>query len=141
MKIQNLNATKRMVILITVVVILLFSMGLTFDEAQQMYYDLNCSATPAVTSDGCVIVKCDTVQEMVKMYVVEWDTIEPPVEPPIEPPPDTCVPEWCGLPIQDCDLPPLTDGTDSCGDTCSKPSPEWPNCLLNGKMVSKDFGG
>jgi hypothetical protein len=43
--------------------------------------------------------------------------------------PDPCVPEWCDLPIQDCSLPPLTGGTDSCGNPCTKPSPEWPNCI------------
>lgn len=39
-----------------------------------------------------------------------------------------CIPTWCDLPLQSCDLPPLTGGVDSCGDPCSKPSPEWPNC-------------
>jgi hypothetical protein len=40
-----------------------------------------------------------------------------------------CIPEWCDLPVQDCNLPPLTGGTDSCGNPCTKPSPEWPNCI------------
>lgn len=45
----------------------------------------------------------------------------------------TCVPEWCDLPIQDCSLPPLTDGTDSCGFPCSKPSSQWTNCIQKGE--------
>lgn len=40
-----------------------------------------------------------------------------------------CVAIWCDLPIQSCDLPPLTGGTDSCENECSKPSPQWPNCI------------
>jgi hypothetical protein len=39
-----------------------------------------------------------------------------------------CIPEWCSLPMQSCDLPPLTGGTDSCGEPCEKPSEAWPNC-------------
>ena len=39
-----------------------------------------------------------------------------------------CYPEWCSLPLQDCDLPPRTDGIDSCGEPCSKPSPMYPYC-------------
>jgi len=45
----------------------------------------------------------------------------------------TCVPDWCDLPIQDCSLPPLTDGTDSCGFPCSKPSSQWTNCITKGE--------
>jgi len=45
----------------------------------------------------------------------------------------TCVPDWCDLPIQDCSLPPLTDGTDSCGFPCSKPSTQWTNCIEKGE--------
>ena len=46
----------------------------------------------------------------------------------------TCVPEWCDLPLQSCGLEPLTEGTDSCGFPCSKPSTQWPNCIevING---------
>ena len=40
-----------------------------------------------------------------------------------------CLPTWCNLPMQSCDLPPLTNGTDSCGNSCSKPSLEWPACI------------
>lgn len=43
--------------------------------------------------------------------------------------PDVCEPQWCSLPVQDCLLPPLTGGTDSCGEPCSKPSLEWGNCI------------
>jgi len=40
----------------------------------------------------------------------------------------TCKPTWCDLPLQDCGLPPLTNGTDECGFPCSKPSTQWPGC-------------
>jgi len=105
-------------------------MGMTPLDAQQMYYDLNCTATPQV-GEECVQIACAEVADMVKFYVVEWDTggpVIPPVEPPPTDPPD-CIPTWCSLPLQDCELPPRTDGFDSCGNPCSKPSPEWPNCI------------
>ncbi len=44
-------------------------------------------------------------------------------------PPPVCIPTWCDLPLQDCSLSPLTGGTDSCGDPCTKPSILWPNCI------------
>ncbi|MBN1869509.1 MAG: right-handed parallel beta-helix repeat-containing protein, partial [Candidatus Omnitrophica bacterium] len=39
-----------------------------------------------------------------------------------------CVPTWCDAPLIECDQTPIT-GTDSCGNTCTKPSEEWPNCI------------
>ena len=126
---------------LTVCLALLLCMGMTPQEAQQMYYDLNCIATPSEIEGECVKVVCTDVQEMVTFYVAEWDMGEPPV-PPVEPPPiepPDCIPTWCSLPLQDCELPPLTGGVDSCGNPCTKPSPEWPNCLLDGQMVAKDF--
>lgn len=47
----------------------------------------------------------------------------------VEEPEPVCIPEWCDLPMQSCDLPPLTGGTDSCGQPCSKPSEQWSNCI------------
>jgi len=101
--------------------------------------------------------------EVLKAYIEEWDIPLPEPEPTsvtgvqycrtltnclsqsyfwydnmchVE---EQCIPEWCSLPVQDCSLPPLTGGTDSCGEPCSKPSPEWPHCMLDGQMVDKEF--
>ena len=54
---------------------------------------------------------------------------EPVSIPDVVEPIPTCVATWCDLPIQACGLPPLTGGTDSCGNPCSKPSVEWTNCI------------
>ncbi|MCK5580811.1 MAG: right-handed parallel beta-helix repeat-containing protein, partial [Candidatus Omnitrophica bacterium] len=43
--------------------------------------------------------------------------------------PEACVPTWCDLPLIECGQTPLTGGTDSCGNSCTKPSEEWPNCI------------
>lgn len=59
--------------------------------------------------------------------ILSGEPIEEVTEP-TEPTEPECIPTWCNLPIQSCDLPPLTGGTDSCGNPCSKPSPEFPNC-------------
>lgn len=53
---------------------------------------------------------------------------EPTPTPEPTPPPTGCVATYCSLPLQSCDLPLLTGGVDSCGNPCSKPSLEWPNC-------------
>lgn len=48
--------------------------------------------------------------------------------PPPPPPPPSCIPQWCDVPLQQCDLPSLS-GHDSCGNVCYKPSVQWPNCI------------
>ena len=52
----------------------------------------------------------------------------------------TCKPTWCDLPLQYCNLPPLTDGTDECGFPCSKPSTQWPNCITGGRSDGSNDG-
>jgi hypothetical protein len=70
-------------------------------------------------------------------YVVGWRRMDveksPGIpeepEPTPDPEPPACVPEWCDLPVQDCSIEePMTGGTDSCANSCTKPSKEWPNC-------------
>lgn len=119
-----------------------FLMGMTFDEAHTLYHDLNCNATPSTVEGECTKVSCARVTEMATMYVVEWDTGEPPIPPPEPtlPPVPSCIATWCNLPLQSCDLPPLTGGVDSCGQPCSKPSPEFKNCIHTDGSVGPKEG-
>src|SRR3990167_8946680 len=57
-----------------------------------------------------------------RAYVVGFREIVEAITPP------ACVPEWCDAPLVNCTDTPIT-GTDSCGNPCSKPSAEWPNCI------------
>jgi len=130
---SSITSIKKLLTVVCLVALLSYnSYALTEEEAEVMYNDLNCTAT--IQEGACTKIACPVIEEMTKFYVVEWD--DPPIpEPEPEPDPDVCVATWCGLPVQDCFLPPLTNGMDSCGKACSKPSPEWPHCLLNGVMV------
>ena len=103
---------------------------MTLQEAEQKYRELQCHRVES-TDPACDAVICDVVDEIVRMSVIQWD--EPIVEPILdpEPIPNGCIPTWCSLPIQKCSLPPLTGGIDSCGNPCSKPSEQWPNCIAN----------
>ena len=130
--------------LITITILLSYSTAyaLTAQEAEQKYRDLKCHRVES-TDPTCDSVICDVVDEIVKMSVIEWDGIvptptpkpeplpEPIPEPLPAPTPEGCIATWCSLPIQKCSLPPLTGGTDSCGNPCSKPSTEWPNCIAD----------
>lgn len=107
-----------------------FLMGMTSEEAKQLYIDLECQIISTETCEKGV--SCKGLFDVALYHDASWD------EP--EPNPTVCIPTWCSLELQDCSIEtPLTGGTDSCGEPCSKPSPEWPNCLLDGKKVAKDF--
>jgi hypothetical protein len=62
-----------------------------------------------------------------KTFTCRYDVVEPIPEPTPEP---TCTPTWCSAALIPCDQTPIT-GVDSCGNVCTKPSPEWPNCIAN----------
>lgn len=85
-------------------------------KMQKEGYVLHCAE---VLNDECLTMRW-VLPEDSKTY--ENYAIEVEEEP-------SCIPEWCSLPLQDCSLPQLTGGTDSCGQPCSKPSIEWPNCI------------
>lgn len=99
-------------------------MGMTPQEAEVIYTDLECYVE-VNNETGCNKYKCPKLQDAILHYDESWDS--------------KCIPEWCNLPLQDCSLPPLTGGKDSCGEPCSKPSPEWSHCLLDGIMTNKEF--
>lgn len=102
----------------------IFSLGFTAQEAEQKYRELGCHRVESADPE-CDAVACDVVDEIVKMSVIEWDG-SVVVPPPVTEEPG-CVPEWCDAPLIPCDQMPIT-GTDSCGNACTKPSAQWPNC-------------
>jgi len=102
-----------------------FLLGMTLQEAETIYRDMGCYVVDQA-ADGCNNFKCVKVGVALVDYKPEWD--EPIIIPEPEPEP-SCIPTWCSLKIQDCDLPPLTGGMDSCGNPCTKPSETWENCI------------
>ena len=118
------------VLLVSFLLMTSVASAMTPEEAKIIYDDMGCYVLDK-TAEGCNNYKCLEVALALMHYMPAWDDSEPIPEPTPEPipDPDVCVPEWCSLPMQDCSLPPLTDGHDSCGNHCSKPSPEWPNCI------------
>jgi len=110
--------------------------ALTPEEAKKIYKEMDCAPiTCPDWSEEIACFKCSVMEEVSKYYISDWNDSEPdPVpdpapEPDPAPVPPLCVPEWCAIPVQDCNLPPLEGGTDSCGEPCSKPSVDWPNCI------------
>ncbi len=148
---------KKLFLTISILLIAVRTYALTAEEAKKAYQALSCEITNFTESGHASCAQCHNLTDLIVYYDVSWDSEAPTPEPTPEPEPTptpcpvpepcppcptepVCVPEWCSLPVQDCTLPPLTGGTDSCGAPCSKPSPEWPNCLdANGNMVVKDF--
>ena len=62
------------------------------------------------------------------------------VEPEPVPEPPSCSPFWCDAPLISCTATPIK-GTDSCGNICTKPSPEWPKCKNpDGTVGQLNFG-
>lgn len=105
--------------------------AMTIEEAEQKYRELQCHRVDDMNF-ACETVKCNVVDEIVKMSVVEWDIPLPdptPIPEPIPTPPPACVAAWCSAPLIKCTDTPIK-GIDSCGNECTKPSSTWPNCLL-----------
>ena len=143
------------IIALVILLMVPFLMGMTMPEAETLYRQQGCSFL-STNDNGTRHFGCcgeSPGVEVLKLYVEAWDIPLPDPEPTsatgveycatlnncigqsyywyddmcnLEP---KCIAEWCDLPLQDCDLPPLTGGTDSCGEPCSKPSTEWPNCI------------
>lgn len=124
--------------------------AMTAEEAKTAYRGLKCEITAVNETSDPTCAKCNDLTELIVHYDPAWDTPEPtpvPAPTPVpEPAPDpvpvpeptpnptpdpippSCIAEWCSAPIQDCSIEQPLTGVDSCGNQCSKPSAEWPNC-------------
>ena len=110
--------------------------ALTAEEAEIIYRANNCKMVSQAEEQICF--NCDPTPAPecavpIDVHVTvhwkpEWD--EAVVEPEPEPEPPSCTPTWCSAPLIPCDQTPIT-GVDSCGNICTKPSAEWPNCIAN----------
>jgi len=101
------------------------SFALTPEEAKTLYKELDCQI---ISSETCEKgLSCKGLFDVALYHDSSWD--ETVIESEPIPDPNVCIPEWCSLPVQDCSLPPLTGGKDSCGEPCSKPSEIWKNCI------------
>lgn len=89
-----------------------YAQDLTEEQIKDFYHNLQCKVTEFNEQGRPTCIKCYNLDEFIIHWKEQWD----------------CMPQWCDLPVQDCSLPPLTGGKDSCGNTCSKPSLLWPNC-------------
>ena len=91
--------------------------AMTAQEAETIYRDNHCKMVSETNGVKCF--KCDLSPAPECAVPIEWDNITGT---------PACVPEWCNAPLIKCGQTPIA-GVDSCGDVCTKPSAQWPNCI------------